>query len=250
METSKFNTFNLRKRLTALSLLVFMASAAAIGQAQQHDQHGGHVQPAAKRAVKKKKAAPRKKTTTAARRATKNQSAPASTHATHSTPHAAQPAPSPMSDGQQTQTPATQTTQPHAGTPHTQHTTPAPANETAPQSASPAPEKHGGHSNLPKEQPSPVENATEGTKAMEHGGHNVGPPAPVPSTDAARPTPAAQPAHDTHSGHNTGAGGTETNAMAVDADDIMVMSGDEMGVRVGRSQSNFMPMGQMGSGTA
>ncbi|CAN5184756.1 hypothetical protein BH18ACI2_BH18ACI2_17030 [soil metagenome] len=240
METSKFNTFNLRKRLTALSLLVFMASAAAIGQAQQHDQHGGHVQPAAKRAVKKKKSAPRKKTTTAARRATKNQNPLASTHATHGTPHTAQPTPSPMSDGQQTQTPATQTTQPHAGTPHT---TPAPANETAP-------ETHDGHSNLPKEKSSPVENATEGTKAMDHGGHNVGPPAPVPSTDAARPTPAAQPAHDTHSGHNVGAGGTETNAMAVDADDIMVMSGDEMGVRVGRSQSNFMPMGQMGSGTA
>ena len=31
---------------------------------------------------------------------------------------------------------------------------------------------------------------------------------------------------------------------------LMVMSGDDMGIRVGASETNVMPMGQMGSGTS
>lgn len=36
----------------------------------------------------------------------------------------------------------------------------------------------------------------------------------------------------------------------IDANSLMVMSGDEMGIRIGSSASNFISMGQMGSGTA
>jgi hypothetical protein len=40
------------------------------------------------------------------------------------------------------------------------------------------------------------------------------------------------------------------HAMTGDADGLMVMSGEEMSLRVGGSSTNVMPMGQMGSGTA
>ena len=48
-----------------------------------------------------------------------------------------------------------------------------------------------------------------------------------------------------HSSHG-GAGGVGRTFSG----SLMVMSGEEMGVRVGASESNVMPMGQMGSGTA
>ena len=37
---------------------------------------------------------------------------------------------------------------------------------------------------------------------------------------------------------------------AMDMGALMVMSGDDMSIRVGSSETNVMPMGQMGSGTS
>jgi hypothetical protein len=77
-------------------------------------------------------------------------------------------------------------------------------------------------------------------------------PGPKPSASPASPDPHA--GHDMKSGHEgmTAAGdarGVETVSEA-DVKELMVMSGDGMGVRVGASKTNVMPMGQMGSGTS
>ncbi|MFL6227600.1 MAG: hypothetical protein ACJ741_02345 [Pyrinomonadaceae bacterium] len=87
----------------------------------------------------------------------------------------------------------------------------------------------------------------------------------APAAPTATPPPAASPvARDDmsgmdmggakHAGHDsmpsTKAEGGMTNMTESDVNELMVMSGDEMGVRVGASQNNFTPMGQMGSGTS
>jgi hypothetical protein len=114
---------------------------------------------------------------------------------------------------------------------------------------------------------------TCGTAAAQHEHHTPPPstkeqptPAPKPTPTA---TPAATPAHDpAHHEHHApaapAAAAEETKAAAPasaheghaahsDADDtgdLMVMSGEQMGIRVGASATNWTPMGQMGSGTA
>ncbi|HVF67816.1 MAG TPA: hypothetical protein VM914_09145, partial [Pyrinomonadaceae bacterium] len=121
----------------------------------------------------------------------------------------------------------------------------------------------------------------------QHEGHDMNKhapqPTPAPPTLKATPTPAPSPtptpAHDAHDAHRGHAGATEGAKPAApraddstggmdhsshggampgmsheggggDAGGLMVMSGEGMGVRVGASASNVMPMGQMGSGTA
>lgn len=76
----------------------------------------------------------------------------------------------------------------------------------------------------------------------QHEQHNM------PGMNQPTPTPTATPAatpgemnmHDQHMTHVT----------ENDVRELMVMSGDEMGVRVGASAHNVSPMGQMGSGTS
>jgi hypothetical protein len=100
----------------------------------------------------------------------------------------------------------------------------------------------------------------------QHSGHTT----PAASTPTPTPTPTpkpvatpAQPAvdHSQHTGHTMPAAGGETTTGAHDAGDVthvaeadvnelMVMSAEEMSVRVGASRSNFLSVGQMGSGTA
>jgi hypothetical protein len=108
----------------------------------------------------------------------------------------------------------------------------------------------------------------------QHTGHDMpmpnASPKPTPQTKATpAPTPAAAPSpasQGAHTGHEMPAGqampaghegmtkaemANETkNVSESDVGELMVMSGDDMGVRVGASQTNFMPMGQMGSGTS
>jgi hypothetical protein len=90
-------------------------------------------------------------------------------------------------------------------------------------------------------------------------------PRPTPKQE---PKPTASPAPpDTHAGHDMksghegmtmpgdttakpeGVGGVETMSEN-DVNELMVMSGEDMGVRVGASKTNVSPMGQMGSGTS
>lgn len=79
-------------------------------------------------------------------------------------------------------------------------------------------------------------------------------PTPTPApTPIATPTPTDK--HDMHDEH-TGAmpamnmaGGT-TDVSEADVRELMVMSNDEMAIRVGKSAKNLMPMGQIASGTS
>jgi hypothetical protein len=116
--------------------------------------------------------------------------------------------------------------------------------------------------------------------AAQHEGHHAPTPQPTPSATPARPAPPAppaQPPHDPSHHHRQGEAkpaaevkGTDAPRpasqnpaaapadphaghvmkSAADTDDLMVMSGEQMGVRVGASATNWTPMGQMGSGTA
>lgn len=87
-----------------------------------------------------------------------------------------------------------------------------------------------------------------------HGAHSHNPrPTPTPPTAKATPTPA--PTDDSmggmdHSSHAGNMPGMNHASTGDDAGGLMVMSGEGMGIRVGASGTNVMPMGQMGSGTA
>jgi hypothetical protein len=98
----------------------------------------------------------------------------------------------------------------------------------------------------------------------QHEGHDAHQPKPSPTlTPAPTPTGNAAPSKTAddkggmndsmngmdHTSHAAGAGDTASGA-GDDTRELMVMSGELMGVRVGASASNVMPMGQMGSGTA
>lgn len=101
----------------------------------------------------------------------------------------------------------------------------------------------------------------------------------MPGMDMSKPNPLASPAPDAnpqaaggmempgmkHEGHDSMPGmkheghesmpgmkmeGGMTNMSETDVNELMVMSGEDMGIRVGTSKTNIMPMGQMGSGTA
>ena len=82
-------------------------------------------------------------------------------------------------------------------------------------------------------------------------------PSPTPADHkmhmpAATPSPSPEPAgHDMHMPAATPSpGATHTTEHSGDKRSLLVMSGDEMGIRVGSSDSNIMPLGAMGSGTA
>jgi hypothetical protein len=117
--------------------------------------------------------------------------------------------------------------------------------------------------------------AFSATASAQHEGHDMNKhtpqPTPTPARPAVKETPtptpsptpaAAQGGHDVHAGqtevttggmnHSSHAGGMPgmNHASGGDAGGLMVMSGEGMGVRVGESVQNVMPMGQMGSGTA
>lgn len=133
----------------------------------------------------------------------------------------------------------------------------------------------------PKPTPTPQQQQKEQTKEKEMGdmpGMNMGMPAasPTPSPQASpaspAPTPAStQPATSTgHEGHDMGnmnmsgeqkqqQGGEMKDSMPgmnmkgmgrMDADSLMVMSGEGMDIRVGRNTNNSFAMGQMGSGSS
>jgi hypothetical protein len=97
------------------------------------------------------------------------------------------------------------------------------------------------------------------TAAAQHEGHgahsHMPQPTPTPPTAKATPTPDPAPMNDSmggmdHSSHAGDMPGMNHASMGDEAGGMMVMSGEGMGVRVGASGTNVMPMGQMGSGTA
>ncbi|HYY99152.1 MAG TPA: heavy metal translocating P-type ATPase, partial [Pyrinomonadaceae bacterium] len=111
--------------------------------------------------------------------------------------------------------------------------------------------------------------AVSATAAAQHEGHDMHKQAPQPTPSPARPasneapkpsptptpSPAPAKAGDSmegmdHSSHAGDMPGMNHAASGGDAGGLMVMSDGGMGVRVGASEANVMPMGQMGSGTA
>ncbi len=114
-------------------------------------------------------------------------------------------------------------------------------------SATAAAAQHEGHT-MPQPTPSPTPKTKEAAPAQT--------PSPAPTTrqqqdpsqhEHAAPTPTPADAVD-HSQHGVK---SEADHSAHGGErGLMVMEGGQMGVRVGASASNVMPMGRMGSGTA
>lgn len=120
-------------------------------------------------------------------------------------------------------------------------------------------ETHDQHGAQPSPTPSPTparetntQPAPQATPQHQHGGQHdattpAAPNAPAGVEKSPPPAPdAAKPAVD-HSAH--GAAST-TMVTGAGAGELMGMSGNLMGIRIGDGESHVVPMGQMGSGTA
>jgi hypothetical protein len=259
------------RRLRLLCLAVALVAASATTRAQ-HDQHGGHEghsapkkaapkKAAAKKAAPKRTPAPRKRTPRApVRRPSAAESASPAAHDVHGTHDAARPVVSPESPATPAASPsnaATDAAPPQAPSPahtHTHAAQPVATPTAAPQSEQTAP--------APQSQPAP--------DSHEHRHNVTETPATAPVVDHSTHAPSAQPApakvapameqrapavdHSMHTGHGAAAGGVEgagvKEVSEAEVNELMVMSGDMMGIRNGASRANFTPMGQMGSGTA
>ncbi|HWN09276.1 MAG TPA: hypothetical protein VNO50_08425 [Pyrinomonadaceae bacterium] len=189
-------------------------------------QHEGHVmpkpaaKPKPKAAPKKKSAAPRARRTPTRRAAKPRPSPSPSPHVM--TPGMHMPAASP--------TPAAS---PHMHTPGMQMPDSSPA--AKPQ---PSPAQHDLHVPTPARSPAPA----QPMPPTQHETH-----APQPGTT---PSPSPSPHQmDTHTPGET-AEPHSASEHAMDMGPLVVMSGDDLGVRVGGSETNIMPMGQRGSGTS
>ena len=160
---------------------------------------------------------------------------PARAQHEHHTPPPPQSKPTPAPTPQATPTPTPRRTddaQQHDQHQHHQHAAPAPTPQATPTPAdnpSPAPAPSPAENASPAPSPAPSPRWGDSLKQDPHQGHSGG--AREEGASGGRDAAAGHAAH--------GAGG-----------DLLVMSGDEMGVRVGRSAHNFLSMGQMGSGTS
>ncbi|HVF49525.1 MAG TPA: hypothetical protein VNA19_05535 [Pyrinomonadaceae bacterium] len=136
--------------------------------------------------------------------------------------HHGQPTPTPTPSAQQPAPTPTQTATPATGTTHTH--APSPASSPTP---APSPAAKPVWGDALKSAPTPR------VQDDPHKGHDM------KATTPEKSKPDASGA-DAHAGHN----------MSNDTGELMVVSGDDMGIRVGRSAGNLLPMGQMGSGTS
>jgi hypothetical protein len=127
--------------------------------------------------------------------------------------------------------------------------TPKPsAKKTAPAAV---PDTHAGHDMAqPATAASPDSPATaEPTAPPAEADHSTHAPAPskaAPATE--KPAPVAVD-HSMHMGRDAATPGVKEVSEA-EVNELMVMSGETMGIRNGASRANFTPMGQIGSGTA
>jgi hypothetical protein len=131
----------------------------------------------------------------------------------------------------------------HTG--HEGHTAPSPK-KTAPKQKPAAPAAS--TPTPPPAKPAEADHSAHTPAAQEPG-------APQSSTSAPDKTAAPVVDHSMHTGHD-GAASKDGEAGGVkvvserEVEELMVMSGDTMGIRNGASRANFTPMGQIGSGTA
>ena len=243
-----------------LLLITALAFSLLLGQPVSA-QHEGHKMPETSKAKAKPKARakrkqkPRRRTarkpTTRALKASRPAGKPTPPAHIHTPgmvmPSPAAPAASPHAMGTHGEMPGMPkvTATPSATPPvHTQHDPHAPQPASSPSAGQTAPTmQHDTHVTQPGTTPSP--------SASPH------------QPDMHTPTshPSSEPAKQTHDAmdHGKTAAGTPAEPMkgmnasgdhTMNMGPLLVMSGNEMSVRVGASETNVMPMGQMGSGTS
>jgi hypothetical protein len=253
-------------RLFGIAAALFVAPAStSASAAAQHDQHGGHEGHAAPKKAATKKAAPKRKAATTrkttprrraqpapARKPGVKKAAPHEGHDMHGTHGAAQPVVTPATP----ETPAApETSATPAAAPLNPATNAAPEASpshvhthapSSPREASPVPA-----TNRPEPVAAPATAATPATPAEVD--HSLHAPAPAQVAPAAGSTPPVVD-HSMHAGHagasKAGEPGVTREVSEAEVNELMVMSGETMGIRNGASRTNFTPMGQMGSGTA
>ncbi|HYG12064.1 MAG TPA: hypothetical protein VD835_19100, partial [Pyrinomonadaceae bacterium] len=131
-----------------------------------------------------------------------------------------------------------------------------PPADAAPSATPPPAHMHTHSPATPQVSPTPVVTeppatpATPATPAeVDHSMHAPAPAKAAPATDK----PAAVD-HSMHTGHGAAAKDVKTEGVEevseASVNELMVMSGEMMGIRNGASRANFTPMGQMGSGTS
>jgi hypothetical protein len=264
MRLLKLLPSNLRARLRLLGIVaaLFVAPASATAQHDQHGGHAGHTAPkraATKKATPKRKVAPTRKAVPRrqARPAPKppvKKAAPHEGHDTHDTHGAPQPVVTPETPV----TPATPGASAMPAAPLNPATNPAPEASPLhmhthpspmPQEASPTPA-----TGRPEPVAAPAIPATPATPAapaeVDHSMHAPAPAKVAPAADSPKPVVD----HSMHTGHagasKEGEPGITREVSEAEVNELMVMSGETMGIRNGASRTNFTPMGQMGSGTA
>jgi hypothetical protein len=82
----------------------------------------------------------------------------------------------------------------------------------------------------------------------QHQGHQM--PAKPAASPSPTPRPSPAPTESTMPGMSHPPSHASMKKDAESTDELMVMNGEQMEIRVGRSRTNFMPMGRMGSGTS
>jgi hypothetical protein len=256
---------NAAARLLASLALVFAAGLAA------RAQHGGHdmqnmpgmdmSKPKAKARTKRKtKAKPRPsaRRKTVARPAAKkhdmsgmDMSAPMRMPSRSQTPsQPATPSPAPAKTSMENMPgmsmPATSATPAHSASPQQTHAHDMPGMQMPSMSATPA-------TTTPQAAPSP-EHKMDMHAPMDMPMNNASPQASPSPTASPQTSGGMDMSGMKHEGHEAMPGmkmeGGMTGVSETDVDELMVMSGEDMGIRVGASKTNFVPMGQMGSGTS
>ncbi len=247
---SRFSEFRQGIVLSIAVLICLVSAPDVIAQHEGHTMPGVTKSKTKPKATPKRKAKPKAKRKPAARspRSAKPSSTPIPPVHTGHTPGMVMPA----------ATPARTTASPHkhtggkpepSGSPSADpQTTPA-HNMHMPTPASPPtnqpgkPAQHDRHIHQPGTTPSPAASPHE--MEMHKPTSN---PSPDPAkqthdsmghTKTGEPTPTGSPSGT----HNQG-------GHIMNMGPLMVMSGDDMSIRVGASETNLMPMGQMGSGTS
>ncbi len=211
MNSTQHNDLTWRALFYALAILVLLIGFGASARAQ-HEQHDMHNMPG----MNEPKPTPRKQTPAKRPAAAQPSSTPTHTHDMHDMPGMAQPTPAAPANANQQSVPT----------------------EQMKMNEQPA--------------PNPMPNASPAAPAQEmnmHGGHTHDAQPPAANTTG---QPAPSDPHAGHTGMMPGMNmeGGMTSMSENDVHELMTMSGGEMGVRVGTSAHNVMPMGQMGSGTS
>jgi hypothetical protein len=251
---------NMKAHLRLLVIVAALFVAPASAEAQ-HDQHGGHEGHAAPKRTATKKAAPKRKAAPARKATPRRRAQPAparkppvkkpASHEGHDM-HGTHGAPQPVVTPATPETPATPVAPVNPATHAAPDATPTHVHTHSPSTPQEASQSPATARPEPVAAPAtPTTPTTPATPAeADHSMHAPAPAKVAPADDSAKPVAD----HSMHTGHagtakESGSGATREVSEA-EVNELMVMSGETMGIRNGASRANFTPMGQMGSGTA